>query len=306
MMFFSPDRITRVLSGHFGNIRRANFGSGYSLSFEAEGRSCSVIAPEHAAVGKDAHQIVHNAVADRIGSGGLSFIDVNAENIRAPYAVTFGTCGATRHYPVSAQELDNESDLLDIFDSIFGLRASLFNPRQQFPTGVRRFLMEAIPRQTREETVRASQMLGMPDSYFLDIIPPEEWMEEVGVFDYLPELRYTYDPGWASLYEEARHHGRSSNFKLVYAAHWNEHYTNRYWRLRACVIEDRMTFRMPFCITRSNARLLGRREIAAMEKALSNRFEMPRSPFAPRRTDSWIDLAIAHIAASWMDWSASI
>src|ERR1700743_2920763 len=242
MRFFHAQRLRDALVHRDGAVRRTDIELGYNLEFENGELHFRIAAPEHAAIGRNAHDLLHLGVDDLSRGSRLSESEANTQSSHSPYLTTTIAGGARRQYPVSAAETESDSDVVRVLEAVLDPVSRSFNPYATSAEAVHDFVMDPAgkrPNRHGNQAIVASRGSEELDTYFLDIHPPEVWLEQLGICEYRDEIRSTnvYAPYFDVLYEEARTYGKEESFHREFAADWNKRYAMKYWRLRACVID---------------------------------------------------------------------
>jgi hypothetical protein len=315
MKFILGDRLERALAAHFAEVRRLESGVSYSLEVAAGDVTYLLTPPAESAVGHGAHKLIHICAETVIPRGKVPAIATHSENATSPYVLLSDGGRAKRFYPVAAQEIESEGDILDILRNVLDPLRRSFNACNASSNAVRDLLTQLngqMPDSTTLEHNRneSDQMVAVasvanPDSaaYFIDFIPPKSWIEQLGVYRNRYELCDTniYDGSFQMLYERATA-DVDDNFKTAFSDTWNRDYLLKYWRLRACVVGGTLLFRMPFCTTKLERQMVGRIEFDALRSAMSNTFDMPFVTFSQPEIDRWLAPVVDMIATTQALW----
>jgi hypothetical protein len=315
MRFIAGDRLGQVLQNRFERVERRDIGMSYS--YDIQNADCHLVltAPAGAAVGNGVHNLLLLRAETISTPEERSLEAENRMNLAFPFVSLFESNRTIRHYPISTEEIGSEADLLQILENTFNPNAPCFNPLGEPPESLNDFLTRIHgekpgPFFVPKSGDRAGQIDIIPSiegptpgMCFLNIVCPEQWMEQAGVVERREALSYDnmYSLAFEWNYESAKAEGRTRMFKTQFAADWNRNYASKYWRLRACEIEDALIFRMPLCVSKVSRDNLGGFELNAIRRAADLVFEMPQIRFTVHQFDRTfkriMDVVAAYTAA---------
>jgi hypothetical protein len=290
MRFFSLDRVERMLAERFPGVHRKEEEVHISLECEARRQRLVVRAPARALVGRGLYDLLQ-LEATLTSEAHLSEETTGQLNLSSAYVTTSVGQRVTKTFPVAASETDGDADLLEIAEWLIGTPDRGFHVSGTHDDRVRPFLAqfgEGGPSTLAEQLsvrMRDQAQIGTSSSNgigFLNLFVPDAWIEDAAIYEHRGRFldENPYDPRFAIEYARTRAIAGETPFKLGLAGRWNRDTAPRYWRMRACVVDGQLIFRMPVCAPRNNQHPVGDLELEALRNAVSRRCELPSMRFS--------------------------